>query len=321
MILIGSRAIEHQVGGILKRDITNSDYDIIATPDEFKKLRSQLVGLGYDIDFRESSKHPGKYTMMVGGDCFEVDATENPSNIELRSLKDSWWTTYDFKGMGVVFDVPSFSLLYTTKRAHANFNVHFEKTFRDLVNMQAASDSILFARAFPPTHVKYRDLRKAEAKERFGKIQDRIKLNVPNEKFFAQSKHCRELDHDELHKLVAIDGAPAYLSCKRDMTLAKLERDMFEALPDNKKIRLPIEESLVIGMEREYISKLSDLNDLPPVSEVVIYRKGLMKLVRDLSKGWFQDYCLDNINTLWNHREPWFDKLKNQISTIKVQDA
>ena len=323
MILIGSRALEARLGeNILRRNTQNSDYDIICTPDEFNNvILGELCETNTPHTYTENKNFPGKYGLEFGGLYFEVDATENPSNIELRKLVPDYalkTTVGPF-----TFSVPEVSILYLTKRAHANFNVFFEKTLLDLVRIQEYLLSLecdLEAIHTAPIFQRYYNARHEEAKTRFGARQKRINLNVPNEKFFMKSAHCRQLDHDNLHELVAINGKPAYLECKRDMTLAKIEKDMFFELPDSKKIRLPIEESLVIGMEREYIAKLESLDDVLEVNEQTIYRKGLIKLVRDLSKGWFQDYCLDNMHILWKHQEPWHSKLHEQIATIKLQE-
>lgn len=322
MILIGSRAVMARCGeNILKRPIDRSDYDIICTPQEFNEIIITLCESDTPHEYTENKRFPGKYGLKFGDFYFEIDATENQSNVELRKIVPEYALKTQVGPF--TFRVPATTILYLTKRAHANFNVFFEKTLLDLVRMQKwllEQECDLNAIHNAPIFRRYYESRHEEAKVRFGERQRRINLNVPNEKFFMQSSHCRQLDHDELHKLVAIDSKPAYLECKRDMSLAKLEKDMFFALPDSRKIRLPIEESLVIGMEREYIAKLKSLDDSFEVDEQTIYRKGLIKLVRDLSKGWFQDYCLDNMHMLWDHKESWYAKLHAQIAEIKLQE-
>lgn len=330
MILIGSRAVYQRDSTLLRRPIGNSDYDIICTPQEWEDMLAVLCEENISHEYSENKKFPGKYGLKFGhksefgnslgnGYYFEVDATENPSNIELRRIVPDY--CLKTKVGPFRFDVPELSILYLIKRSHANFNVYFEKTLLDLVRFQEYFlEENCDLEGIRNLYPKFYALRHQEAKDRNGERQKRINLNVPNEKFFMKSSHCRQLDHDNLHLLVAIDRKPAYLECKRDLSLAKIEKDLFFDLPFEKQIRLPIEESLVIGMEREYISKLKSLDDSFEVDEQKIYRLGLIKLIRDLSKGWFQDFCLDNIRVLWNHKEPWYDKLHSEIKTIKVQE-
>jgi len=116
---------------------------------------------------------------------------------------------------------------------------------------------------------------------------------VSNEDFFEISNHIRTYVHDDLHKAIAFDqGKPAYERCKTDLSKADLSKNLFDALPYLDRCRLAQEEFIVIGIERFYLRD----RGLP---KQAVYARGLMKTVRDLSRGWFQDFCLDNMRALW----------------------
>jgi tetratricopeptide (TPR) repeat protein len=176
--------------------------------------------------------------------------------------------------------------LYLTKRAHINVPVNFEKNLSDLLTLKR------HATPFTTQELQYYRTRKAECWRRFKQDSSRFTLSVSNEEFFALSNHIREYEHDDLHRAVAFTkGKPLFERCKRDLNSAKIDRDLFETLPVEDQLRLPQEEFFVIGIERFYMKDRS----LP---KRAVYSKGLIKTTRDLFTGWFQDFCLDNIDKL-----------------------
>lgn len=75
----------------------------------------------------------------------------------------------------------------------------------------------------------------------------------------------KKYDHDHLHELVAYYDKPLYTKLLRDPALAWCERELWDALPHEDKIKCIAEEAHVIAIERfmvpnswKYPSKLAD---------------------------------------------------------------
>jgi tetratricopeptide (TPR) repeat protein len=117
-------------------------------------------------------------------------------------------------------------------------------------------------------------------------------LAIRNEDFFALSNHVRLYEHDDLHEAVAHDqGSPLYKRCKRDLSKARIDVDLFEQLPMSDRLRMVQEEFMVIGLERFWLHDRSLGLD-------AVYSKGMHKTIRDLFVGYFQDFCIDHIDQL-----------------------
>lgn len=192
--------------------------------------------------------------------------------------------------------VPSAKLLYLIKRAHANNPVGFEKTVGDMLVLKPHATDIT------PAEMEFYKTRKKESQDRFAGSRQRFVLSISNEDFFALSNHVRTYVHDDVHAAIAHEkGSPIYLRCKRDVSKAKIHTDLFEEMSIEDRRRMVQEEFIVIGIERNYVNNRS----LPPEE---VYARGMMKTVKDLFVGYFQDFCLDNFDAL--QTPPSFDFLK-----------
>jgi hypothetical protein len=301
MFLIGSRAAVER-GLKLNRPVDQSDWDIIGTKAEmdFFLLRWK------DAKVKESG-FPGKYHITLPtGIKIEFDATNNLSNhllnAQLNSCKPVTVKIEDFK---VLFFVPSQETLFQIKRSHANFDVHFMKTIMDVRAMMKQWN--ITDPAAERQHNFYH-ARHDEAKARFGKRQERIKLAKTNEAFFKGGEKLRTYVHDDLHRAVASEDRPLFEKCKVDLESAFVSKDIFfNKFTQEQRLNMAMEESMVIALEREYIPNRKE-GQLPTERMALdMYRKGMLKEIKDLSKGWFQDFMIDNILELekpkWNYIE------------------
>jgi hypothetical protein len=317
MFLIGSRAAEHH-GLKVQRDVSKSDWDIIGTEFELEFFLKK-----YNTKATES-KFPGKFKIKIEvesqPDSFiEFDATRNESNEILNSLINLCRpTTFIIGTFKNGFFVPPQSILYMIKRSHANFNVNFDKTIQDLRAMMKQWS--LYGLQHMMYHNSFYIARHKEAKERFGKIQERIKLNKPNDDFFMGGMNLRTYVHDDLHKAVAFhDGVPMFEKCKSDLNNAFIDKELFQQLSHDDQVHMAMEESMVIALEREYIPNRDKFSDLTERAKTNMYRKGMIKEIRDLCKGWFQDFMIDNILDIEKPKWDYVAKFEAALASGKIR--
>lgn len=285
MIVIGSFAAQ-------LRDITLrtqiTDLDLIGTSSELELFRRHNA----ERIAHEKVMHDHRFSFKLKPGCdfekVEFDVEQSVSDQLLDDLCDRSTSVLD-----CMVKIPTVQALYLIKRAHANVPVHYDKTIGDVILLkQWVGDLTTPERRFY-------EQRKRECQERYALHRQRFSLAIKNEDFFALSNHVRWYEHDDLHEAVAHEpGAPIYKRCKRDLTKARIDIDLFEQLSMQDRLRMVQEEFMVIGVERFY------LRDRTLGCEAV-YVKGMHKTIRDLFVGYFQDFCIDNIDRLL--QAPAFD--------------
>lgn len=278
MIVIGSYALA-ALGLRPFKDV--KDLDLIGDPEEVVEFRARHQA----VITRERQEHGHRHVFYLANanpwDRVEIDFEQAASDRMLPALCRQ---TVQILGMQV--QVPPVEVLYLIKRAHANVPVHYGKTIRDIIRIKPLSG--LINKAQQTFYLQ----RKKECQSRYLLHRQRFSLSVRNEDFFDLSDHVRTYVHDDLHEAVAHDlYQPLYKRCKRDLSLAKIDVDLFESLTMQDRLRLVQEEFMVIGLERFYLQdKTLTLRQ--------IYRKGMHKTIRDLFVGYFQDFCIDHIDQL-----------------------
>ncbi len=278
MIVIGSHALA-TLGLRAANDV--KDLDLVGTREEMQQFRARHQGIIEGE--REEHGHRQVFQLKSGlpWERVEIDYEQSASDKMLPSLCDK---TCEVLGLAV--QVPPLEVLYLIKRAHANVPVHYDKTIRDIIRLKPHLGTI------GDDEQAFYLLRKQECQSRYALQRQRFSLSVRNEDFFDLSDHVRAYVHDDLHEAVAHEpDQPLYKRCKHDLTLAKIDIDLFESLSAEDQLRMVQEEFMVIGLERFYLHD----NSLP-LDE--IYLRGMHKTIRDLFVGYFQDFCIDHIDQL-----------------------
>lgn len=278
--LIGSKAAFFNDISLI-RESQRNEWDFIMTKDFFDKF---LLCFGDNVISCKKKDGYDYFRIEVesenGNIRIEVDAIENKSNTAILNDANEF-ERMNFLGHAIPIASPS--LLYDLKRSHANYDIHFEKTISDLYVLEE----------YRNTNSRILPLRKAEIEERKGTEKKKINLNKTNEAFFKGGQKLRKYDHDALHKVVAMfPDFPMFTRCKWDMNSAKIERDLFERLHPDMKAAMAMEEAMVIAIERYYLHGVEGTDE-------ELYRMGLKKLIKDMTKGWFQDFMLDNLREIW----------------------
>lgn len=302
--LIGSEGVKHYLKGKMYRPC--SDIDIMCTPDDLMHIEHSLKQQAIPYVLRESPQHPGKFKLSIDAKVrYEVDATDNASRVFLtESYNEVEREVIDLPYINSVL-VPSLEMLYAIKRSHAGLPIHTDKTILDLIKLGRH----LFEDQ-PGTLSLNRDERdlyemmKSEAEARDAKRKTRINFNKHAKDFFKQSETFREYTHDKVHDVTCRWDKPLFRENLKYEDRALIDMDLFMSRDLEYRLTMVQEEAIVIGIERFYLDDRS-------LREQQIYKRGLTKLVRDLSKGRFQDFMLDHMHMLAEPKWSFLDRFKD----------
>lgn len=273
MILLGSRAAKARHSDF--RD--PADWDIVSTLDELVAWAAENRP---NIRLLMPSGD-GKYRARLdGGIAIEFDLRSGSNDLLRELTKDE----FEVPIPGGVAKVPSTVILALTKRSHALWPIHWNKTIRDYHTLRS-----LDPREPTKDEWSYHNMRRSEVETRHDiKAKN---LDVSNDEFFARSEKAvqRRVPHDSLHEVVAYGERPLFERFKRDINKAKLDRDLFEAAEDCEKLRLVREEAMVIALERAVIPSWP----VDSVDPQEAYAMALKRLCTSLTSGWFRDFAID----------------------------
>lgn len=173
-------------------------------------------------------------------------------------------------------------------------SVHFEKTRNKVLTgrlkYQSREKPCKFEDSYYYDDPKIKEFFDKRCQETYTRAP--IKLNVKKEDFFANDGVNYEYDHDELHKVVAIDEMPAYSKIKNSESDVMCNREMWNHATENVKIACVLEESWVIALERRIIPmKMWNATREEQFDAAVT---ALQKICTTLTSGWFRDYAWQN---------------------------
>jgi hypothetical protein len=118
-------------------------------------------------------------------------------------------------------------------------------------------------------------------------------MQVPNEVFFARYKHdaIRLFVHDDLHRATCHYDEPLYQRLKVDRSHAYVRRDRFRRLAREDKIRLVLEESYAMALER-VVLPARELGVACSTRHAFLH--ALHRICTDLTRGWFRDFAIEH---------------------------
>lgn len=275
-VLIGSRAINYHAPELIGRVNDKTDWDIITNHDKshFENFNGRVEVHSFD--------------QLNNRDVCECH-THETSIIE----KD-----------GYVFLVMGVHGLVIMKRSHLYRDWFFEKHMSDYnkiidkfgMHKQVIRNDYNCDNRFNLTKKAYK--------------QPNPNLNQSNEEFFDDVVE-KKYDHDLIHEYAAYNDQPMYTLMKRDHTLAKCEKDMWEEFSHEQKIQCVCEETYVIACERFMIPNEWKFGKLRA------YNMALKKVCTTLTSGWFRDFAIDNFEEITKmFRKEKIDLIRYKLEQI-----
>lgn len=259
MILIGSAAYKNKY-----RDI-----DLLCTKEEVEKL--DLPKYQDPIDNDISTIYPLNYNDKI------IEAIIPKENSWLQLVVGKNKTTID----GLEVDLPSLDTILDIKKAHLILPIKWEHHIKEyellkrLVNKEIhETNSKLFIEA-----------------RKFAKSKQKTppKLNVAKDEFFTSNVQY-VFDHDSIHLAVAYPMRPAYESITSGEVMA--DKNKWNALTYDEKLRCVIEEASVLALERAIIPHFYLGKGFNGVGWS--YKHALFKVCTTITSGWFREFAIEN---------------------------
>jgi hypothetical protein len=202
---------------------------------------------------------------------------------------------------GITANVVSMKGLALIKRSHLWRDLSFDKHITHFHKFGLA-DAI---KEMSDDDREFLDIRTLFTRQKFP--QGHPNLMQSKEDFFDDAVD-KKYDHDHLHELVAFYDKPLYTRLLRDDTLAWCEKDKWNALTHEDKVKCVAEETNVIAIERFMVPTNWEHN--PKLA----YFKALRKVCTTLCSGWFRDYAIDfypEVVSLYN--QSLFNNVRSEL--------
>lgn len=183
------------------------------------------------------------------------------------------------------------NILFTLKASHVSFDkVHKKKTFYDLFLMSEEGCKII--------EPLFYDLHKFWC-EKFGEPW-RADFTKESSDFFDDAV-SRENVHDDLHKLVAENGIPAFKYLQDEgQTTVWVCPEKWKNVTEHIRQRVVIEEAQVLAIERIL------LND-PTFPQYIAYTKWVEAMVDRIAPLWMSVYILNNFHYFLKLKQKYYN--------------
>ena len=281
MIVLGSKALHITTHTNAER-FERSDIDVVMSLDEFHafvaKNQQYIVKLvptsGTKFSLRLKNTRSQHYEIEIAFKGSAQWLLDNHQTVVAGSFQDD---------CGNTFDVANVEILYLTKKSHIHYAIHYDKNIADYTLLKNNVDAGKLKKYMP-----YFKMRAQETKERVNKRLPR--LNRSNTEFFDRSKNVvgYVFEHDDIHEAIKHYERPVYEMMKKDFSSAWCEKDMFNDLPHEYKIRCVQEEAYVIALERYIVLRKG------PQDHFEAYKAAVQRICTTLCSGFFRDFAVDN---------------------------
>lgn len=286
MLLIGSRALALRYPQIPRR--VPVDFDYIATEEEYHAFdRSSVKAIS-------TRCYPDGKRSLHGDSIVEFEF-----NPEALVLED---TNRIYSPVG---DIPSLNFLFMLKTSHRykKNSPHFWKTLLDWHTMRAAGATIL------PAHASF-----LKAREVATYNYKHPSLNRNKSEFFSGDGVQYVYEHDDIHRAVALDGAPAYTKYadpKHDVRSSK-ERFFYE-VSEQTRINGVIEEACTLAIERSLVPYPGK------ATPKQAWMFALSKVLTSITSGWFRQYGYENApKVVAQYPESYYDRFQMAVKAGQV---
>lgn len=276
MLLIGSRAL---VANNPELEGTRKcvDWDFICTIEQFtqwhKEHRNNLQfavptqggkyyhardkdGMNYEFELAWPGTSAARLLAEYGADNWQIPVTV--SNVHLLAIKES--------------------------HKYKRNSPHHLKTMKDIHFLRSKVEPNRQADDFT---LEFFALREKESYD-----YSHPKLNVSKGEFFSGDGVQYKYDHDDLHRVVAIDGAPAYTHYLKDGSAVLTSNEKFFSVDQRVRLLGGLEESMVLAAERSLIPY--DFQATPEQA----FTMALDKVTSSITSGKFREFCWEHYDEI-----------------------
>lgn len=202
---------------------------------------------------------------------------------------------------------PSTLLALKLSHRYLKNSPHFLKTMRDIQAMRAAGVELT------PELQEWLPHREAETY-----VYAHPKLDVSKKDFFAGDGVNYVFDHDDLHRILAIEESPAYTKYMVEGEQVLTSREKFFTVSGNVRLLGGLEEALVLACERSQIP----YNFEPDARWS--FEMALMKVCTSITSGYFREFCWENYDKIvelyhLTGGDTYVEKVKKEISNGTVK--
>lgn len=310
MLITGSYAIK-------KRLKSFRDYNDIDLWMSAFKLEAFYNVNQHRISKFEPQYYKNKFNLVIDGQRVELGLYEpGGSGYDLlyRAQLDNLTTNL----FGFEWKIPTLKTLFAIKQSHIYYPVKWHKHIRDYHKIKLALDnsSTLGAGQDDKLLDEAKAILTKSAAARFKARQPN--LNLSNEEFFERSQGIvkRIYNHDDLHKAVAYHEQPMYMHLKRDQSSAKCEKDLWDLLHYEYKIKAVQEEAFVIALERFIIPNGGEASQ---EQQQEAFDKALMKICTTLTGGWFREFAVENWPNCRKFTKDYVGEFQEQLRKDKIR--
>lgn len=276
MLMIGSRALIANNPELIGVRVPN-DWDFICTIEQFtawhkaNKASLQFAvptqgGKYYHardkqgVNFEFELAWPGTSAAMLlaeyGADNWQIPVTV--SNVHLLAIKES--------------------------HKYKRNSPHHLKTMKDIHFLRSKVEPNRQADDFT---LEFFALREKESYD-----YSHPKLDVSKGEFFSGDGVQYKYDHDDLHRVVAIDGAPAYTHYLKDGSAVLTSNEKFFSVDQRVRLLGGLEESMVLAAERSLIPY--DFQATPEQA----FTMALNKVTSSITSGKFREFCWEHYDEI-----------------------
>lgn len=290
LLVIGSRALEHH-GLVGYDDIKNSDWDFIASTNAWQDFKCRMMGAEVEVNTPNvrafKCHHNGRETYF---EAYLFDWTDKSgSNIMLAEYAQTFLKKDNLSGFH--WATPEMCLAIKLSHRYKKNNPFFRKTMQHIRFLRNKGVKLT-----TPLELIVKE------REKETLSYNHPKLDVSKNTFFNDTIYT--LDHDSIHRAVALADRPAYTFYMKDGSEVMTSREKFEALPEAIKLAGVYEETCVLALERSQVP-----NNFQNVSSEHSFMMALEKVCTSITSGWFREYAWEN-----------YHKVVHMYKTLGVND-
>jgi hypothetical protein len=307
MLMIGSRALianNPELCGVR----TPNDWDFICTIEQFtawhKASKANLQFAvptqggkyyhardkqGVNFEFELAWTGTSAETFLIEYNCMNVDTHATASNHDLLLIKES--------------------------HKYKRNSPHFLKTMSDIKFLRGKLNG------GKPVEWIERNLEILKTREAESYNYAHPKLNVSSKDFFNGDGVNYVYDHDEIHKIVAVENTPAYTKYMQDGEQVMTSKEKFWSVDQRTRLLGGLEESMVLALERSQIPHGLGKEGGP--TDRWSFEMALNKVCTSITSGYFREFCWEHhseIMAMYEEMgESWYtNKFKEAVVNGKI---